>query len=64
VEVVTDEDLNRGGCRLETEIGVIDATVPTQIAEVRRQLLDQESVASNVDSMPSTRSNPGVSREL
>jgi flagellar biosynthesis/type III secretory pathway protein FliH len=46
VEIVRDENLGRGGCRLETEIGVVDATVATQLSELRRQLLDEESSAN------------------
>ncbi|HVO94068.1 MAG TPA: FliH/SctL family protein, partial [Terriglobales bacterium] len=42
IEVFPSEEIARGGCRLETESGVIDATVPTQIDEIRRQLLDTE----------------------
>ena len=42
IELAPAEDIGRGGCRLETEMGVVDATVPTQIDEVRRQLLDEE----------------------
>jgi flagellar assembly protein FliH len=64
IEVVTDGELDRGGCRLETEIGVIDATVPTQIAELRRQLLDQESVTNHVDPITSNPPSAEVSREL
>jgi flagellar biosynthesis/type III secretory pathway protein FliH len=66
IEVVKDEDLSRGGCRLETEIGVVDATLPTQIAELHRQLLDEESVTktTDADSIPSSTPNAEVSREL
>lgn len=42
IEVVATEEIARGGCRLETESGVIDATIPTQMDELRRQLLDTE----------------------
>lgn len=42
IEVVASDELSRGGCRLETEIGIVDATIPTQIEEVHRQLLDEE----------------------
>ncbi len=41
IEVVTSEEVSRGGCRLETEMGLIDATLPTQIEEIRRQLSDK-----------------------
>lgn len=42
VEVCPSEDIARGGCRLETESGTVDATLPIQIEEIRRQLLDAE----------------------
>jgi flagellar assembly protein FliH len=43
IEVVAAEEVSRGGCRLETEIGIVDATIPVQTQEVHRQLLDEES---------------------
>jgi flagellar assembly protein FliH len=46
VEVVASDDVSRGGCRLETEMGLVDATLPTQIEEIRRQLLDEDSSQS------------------
>jgi flagellar assembly protein FliH len=64
IEVVIDENLSRGGCRLETEIGVVDATLPTQIGEIRRQLLDQESVTKDAELVPNSAPSMGVSREL
>ncbi len=42
IEVVTSGEVSRGGCRLETEMGLVDATLPAQIEEVRRQLSDNE----------------------
>jgi flagellar biosynthesis/type III secretory pathway protein FliH len=45
IEVVPDEEIGRGGCKLETEIGVVDATMPTQLEELRRQLLDEANLA-------------------
>ena len=42
IEVLSSDDIARGGCRLETEMGVIDATLPTQIEEIHRGLLDEE----------------------
>jgi flagellar biosynthesis/type III secretory pathway protein FliH len=50
VEVAASEELSRGGCQLETEIGIVDATIPTQIEEVRRQLLDEECLNSDQES--------------
>lgn len=40
VEVFPAEDVERGGCRVETEMGIVDATVPVQMQEIRRQMLD------------------------
>jgi flagellar assembly protein FliH len=42
IEVVPAEDVERGGCRVETEMGVVDATIPVQMQEIRRQMLDDE----------------------
>ncbi|MEO6164982.1 MAG: FliH/SctL family protein [Candidatus Binatia bacterium] len=42
IEVVASAEIARGGCRLETESGIVDATLPTQIDDIRRQLLDTE----------------------
>jgi flagellar biosynthesis/type III secretory pathway protein FliH len=47
IEVLAAEEVDRGGCRLETEMGIIDATIPVQIQEVRRQLLDEASSKLN-----------------
>jgi len=47
IEVLPSEEISRGGCRLETESGLVDATVPTQLDEIRRQLLDQDVVSSS-----------------
>jgi len=53
IEVLASEEISRGGCRLETESGLVDATVPTQLDEIRRQLLDQDVVSSS--SAPSNK---------
>ncbi len=42
IDVVSSEEICRGGCRIETELGVLDATIPTQLEEIKRQLLDGE----------------------
>jgi flagellar biosynthesis/type III secretory pathway protein FliH len=42
IEFLSSEEIARGGCLLETEAGVVDATIPTQLAEVRRQLLGDD----------------------
>jgi flagellar biosynthesis/type III secretory pathway protein FliH len=41
VEVLTSDEIGRGGCRIETEIGIVDASLPTQFQEIKRQLLDE-----------------------
>jgi flagellar biosynthesis/type III secretory pathway protein FliH len=64
IEVLADEEVSRGGSRLETEIGVVDATVPTQIAEIRRQLLDEENVVSSAVLPQPANGCDAVNREL
>ncbi|HRC86235.1 MAG TPA: FliH/SctL family protein, partial [Thermoanaerobaculia bacterium] len=39
MELASDPTMARGGCRVESEHGEIDATVETQIAAIRRILL-------------------------
>jgi flagellar assembly protein FliH len=46
VEIVDALDVGRGGCRLETESEIVDATIATQLDEVRRQLLDDDSAGA------------------
>jgi flagellar assembly protein FliH len=65
IEVVADEEVSRGGSRLETEIGVVDATLPTQMAEIRRQLLDEEVNQNAGAPLQNTAgAAPAVAREL
>jgi flagellar assembly protein FliH len=40
VEVFSTEEVERGGCRVETEMGLVDATIPVQMQEMQRQMLD------------------------
>jgi flagellar assembly protein FliH len=42
VEVVADARIGRGGCRVESEFGMMDAGVEAQIQEVARALLGEE----------------------
>jgi flagellar assembly protein FliH len=46
-ELVPDESVARGGCVIETEHGVIDAQVETQLARITAELL-QDSADSNI----------------
>ena len=56
IDVVSADDIGRGGCRLETEIGIVDATVPVQLAEIRRQLLDDEAAPQDIVPVPLAKS--------
>ena len=38
LEVVSDEGLSKGGCRLETEVGVVDATIELQIEAIENAI--------------------------
>jgi flagellar biosynthesis/type III secretory pathway protein FliH len=39
LQVVADETLSRGGCRIESEFGMVDATIDTQLQVIERHLL-------------------------
>ena len=39
--VVPDEGIGRGGCRIETESGTVDATLETQLEVIERHLLGE-----------------------
>ena len=41
LEVVSDQGLERGGCRLETEVGVVDASIESQISAIERVFKDR-----------------------
>jgi type III secretion system HrpE/YscL family protein len=41
--IVPDEAIGRGGCRLESESGTVDATLETQLDVIERHLLGEES---------------------
>jgi type III secretion system HrpE/YscL family protein len=41
--VVPDETIGRGGCRLESESGTVDATLETQLEVIERHLLGEGS---------------------
>ncbi|MGE0591277.1 MAG: FliH/SctL family protein [Vicinamibacterales bacterium] len=45
VQVVPDERVGRGGCRLESDLGMLDAGVDAQIQELARALLGEEEPA-------------------
>lgn len=38
IEIVTDENITRGGCLLETNSGTIDSTIETKIAELSKSI--------------------------
>lgn len=39
LDIVVDEELPRGGCRIETDFGTVDASIETQIRVIERHLL-------------------------
>lgn len=41
ISIVSSEEIGRGGCRVETELGVVDATIPVQLEEIGSRLLDE-----------------------
>ncbi len=41
IEVVGDKGLPKGGCRLQTEIGVVDASIDQQIEAIERAMRDR-----------------------
>ncbi|MCF6455672.1 HrpE/YscL family type III secretion apparatus protein [Pseudoalteromonas sp. MMG024] len=44
VDVVADQRVDAGGCLLETQVGVIDATIENQIAAIESLLLSEDHV--------------------
>jgi flagellar assembly protein FliH len=44
VELVAQEGMTRGGCRIETDFGTIEASVETQLGAIRKLLLDRGEV--------------------
>jgi flagellar biosynthesis/type III secretory pathway protein FliH len=43
LQVISSDEIGRGGCRVETDMGIVDATLQTQLEEVRDQLVDKTS---------------------
>jgi flagellar assembly protein FliH len=43
VQIVADPTVNRGGCRVESDFGLIDVSVAAQLAEITTALLGDES---------------------
>jgi flagellar assembly protein FliH len=43
---VADPIVGRGGCRIESEFGLIDAGIDAQIQEIARALLGEEETAN------------------
>ena len=39
LQVVADESFRRGGCRIESDFGMVDATIDTQLRVIERHLL-------------------------
>jgi flagellar assembly protein FliH len=43
IEIVADASVNRGGCRVESDFGLIDVAVAAQLAEITMALLGDEA---------------------
>ncbi|WP_299394757.1 HrpE/YscL family type III secretion apparatus protein [Pelagibius sp.] len=41
LEIVADEGMERGGCRLETEVGVVDASLDLQLKALEKAILSR-----------------------
>lgn len=39
IAIFPTAEVSRGGCRIETELGMVDATIPVQLDEIKEQLL-------------------------
>lgn len=56
VTVVSDDNVSRGGCRIESAFGFVEASVEAQFEEIERAVLAEEPshamVAQNADASP------------
>ena len=56
VTVVSDDNVSRGGCRIESDFGFVEASVEAQFEEIERAVLAEEPshamVAQNADASP------------
>jgi type III secretion protein L len=43
LQVVADESFPRGGCRIESDFGMVDATIDTQLRVIEKHLLGEET---------------------
>ena len=50
VTIVADGHLNRGGCRIESDMGMLDAGVDAQLQEIARALLGEDEGAAGLRS--------------
>ncbi len=53
VRVVPDENVSRGGCQIESDIGFIDATIGAQFEQIASELLGGGDLAAQ-DAQPAT----------
>jgi len=54
VTVVADARLSRGGCRVESDMGLLDVGIDAQLQEVGRALLGVEDATRASNAMPAT----------
>jgi flagellar assembly protein FliH len=52
IAFVADPRVGRGGCRVESEMGMVDAGVDAQIQEIARALLGDERVGTHAGQRP------------
>lgn len=51
VMILADAHLSRGGCRIESDMGMLDVGVDAQLQEIARQLLGEDEPAQPVGAM-------------
>ena len=61
--VIDEPVLTRGGCRIESESSLIDATIETRVAEIAAQIMGSERVNRQEDSDKETEAEAGVEDE-
>jgi flagellar assembly protein FliH len=53
--------LTRGGCRIETEASLIDATIETRLAEIAAQIMGSERAKNRSNTPPDSEPDPQLS---
>ncbi len=61
--VIDEPVLTRGGCRIESESSLIDATIETRVAEIAAQIMGSERTSRQEDSNDDTEAKAGAEDE-